>query len=222
MYVCMYVECRGFESHSRQLNFSKKKWAVLSAVELFALHLRCCSSVIHVCICATTSALNCRFLVCFKFLKMALIVVCRGTMAVSFYLCLGVPTLPPLPPVGAFPPPLPPPITSSTAHRFTPPSHWPRPHQHPFPHVPRQPSDTLIVRKIPRESNTITKLSSHFEKFGTIVNLTVSCFMLDTHMHNTHTYITAQHTHYCELLMLVLTVHTHTHALSTSLWVTVR
>ena len=43
------AECRGFESHSRQLNFSKKKWAVLSAVELFALHLCCCSSVIHVC-----------------------------------------------------------------------------------------------------------------------------------------------------------------------------
>ena len=38
-----------FESHSRQLNYSKKKWAVLSAVELFALHLHCCSSMIHAC-----------------------------------------------------------------------------------------------------------------------------------------------------------------------------
>ena len=45
------LECRGFESHSRQLNFSKKKWAVLSVVELFALHLHCCSSMIHVCVC---------------------------------------------------------------------------------------------------------------------------------------------------------------------------
>ena len=88
----------------------------------------------------------------------------------------GVPTLPPFP-VGAFPPPpLPPPITSSASHQFPPPSHshWPRPPQLSFPPMPRQPSDTLIVRKIPRESNTITKLSSHFEKFGTIVNLTVS------------------------------------------------
>ena len=44
--VCVYA-C----VHSRQLNFSKKKWAVLSAVELFALHLRCCSSMIHACVC---------------------------------------------------------------------------------------------------------------------------------------------------------------------------
>ena len=36
-----------------------------------------------------------------------------------------------------------------------------------------RPSDTLIIRKIPRELNTITKLSGHFEKFGTVVNLTV-------------------------------------------------
>ena len=43
----VHAECRGFESHSRKLNFSKKKWALLSAVELFALHLRCCSSMIH-------------------------------------------------------------------------------------------------------------------------------------------------------------------------------
>ena len=44
------TECRGFESHSRQLNFSKKKWDVSSVVELFALHLLCCSSMIHVCV----------------------------------------------------------------------------------------------------------------------------------------------------------------------------
>ena len=53
----------------------------------------------------------------------------------------------------------------------------PRPHftgggGGPRPHL--KPSDTLIVRKIPKELNTITKLSGHFEKFGTIVNLTVS------------------------------------------------
>lgn len=41
---------------------------------------------------------------------------------------------------------------------------------------PGRPSDTLIIRKIPRELNTITKLSSHFEKFGTVVNLTVSLY----------------------------------------------
>ena len=33
---------------ARELNFSKKKYDVLSVVELFALHLHCCSSVIHV------------------------------------------------------------------------------------------------------------------------------------------------------------------------------
>eukprot|EP00731_Ephydatia_muelleri_P031207 Em0022g721a len=34
-------------------------------------------------------------------------------------------------------------------------------------------TDTLVIRKIPRVLNTVTKLSSHFEKFGTIVNMTV-------------------------------------------------
>lgn len=34
-------------------------------------------------------------------------------------------------------------------------------------------TDTLVIRKIPRAINTVTKLSSHFEKFGTIVNMTV-------------------------------------------------
>ena len=44
----LYYNSRGlYATCSRQLNFSKKKWAVLSAVELFALHLCCCSSVIH-------------------------------------------------------------------------------------------------------------------------------------------------------------------------------
>ncbi len=38
-----------------------------------------------------------------------------------------------------------------------------------------KPSDTIIVKKIPRDINSITKLSSHFEKFGTIVNIKV-CF----------------------------------------------
>jgi hypothetical protein len=54
-------------------------------------------------------------------------------------------------------------------------------HMRPRPHFgvggqrhPAKPSDSLILRKIPRESNTITKLSGHFERFGTIVNLTVS------------------------------------------------
>lgn len=41
-------------------------------------------------------------------------------------------------------------------------------------HFPRH-SDTLILKKIPRELNTITKLSAHFEKFGTIINLQVCC-----------------------------------------------
>ena len=39
---------------------------------------------------------------------------------------------------------------------------------------PYRPSDTVLLRKIPRDLNSITKLSSHFEKFGTIVNLQVS------------------------------------------------
>lgn len=48
---------------------------------------------------------------------------------------------------------------------------------------PGKPSDTLIIRKIPRELNTITKLSSHFEKFGTVVNLTVRLCQLYTQCH---------------------------------------
>ena len=59
---------------------------------------------------------------------------------------------------------------------MVPPGNFHRP-RHPFgPAImrgPAKPHDTLIVRKIPKEFNTITKLSSHFEKFGTIVNLTV-------------------------------------------------
>ena len=82
----------------------------------------------------------------------------------------------PFPPGVVLPPPpsltaLPPPITSqaSASSMF-------RPRRPPFggPRYPIEPSDTLIIRKIPRPLNTITKLSSHFEKFGTIVNITVS------------------------------------------------
>ena len=97
-----------------------------------------------------------------------------------FSLYPGIPSLPPpLPPMGAFPPPpLPPPITSASHHQFLPPPRHLYPHRPRQPHMfapsPWKPSDTLIVRKIPRELNTVTKLSSHFEKFGTVVNLTVS------------------------------------------------
>ena len=51
-------------------------------------------------------------------------------------------------------------------------------------------SDTLVLRKIPKELNTITKLSGHFEKFGTIVNLQVSKTITNymyTHYRNTCT-----------------------------------
>ena len=48
------------------------------------------------------------------------------------------------------------------------------PHPRPFMGGKHKPSDTLIVKKIPRDMNTITKISSHFEKFGTIVNIKVS------------------------------------------------
>ena len=49
----------------------------------------------------------------------------------------------------------------------------PRPPTHFGGRGPMKPSDTLIIRKIPRDLNTVAKLSSHFEKFGTVVNLTV-------------------------------------------------
>ena len=82
------------------------------------------------------------------------------------------PHLPPFPP-----PPHPPFIPH--ANMIGPPGNFHRP-RHPFPTLggwgPTKPSDALIVRKIPKDLNTITKLSSHFEKFGTIVNLTVSLF----------------------------------------------
>ena len=83
-------------------------------------------------------------------------------------------------------PPFPPPPPHHPHPHFVPPSnmitpggfHRPR---HPFiagNRGPSKPSDALIVRKIPKELNTITKLSSHFEKFGTIVNLTVRLSLL--------------------------------------------
>ena len=84
--------------------------------------------------------------------------------------------LPPLPGGIGIPPPLSlaTPITSQASA----PSVMFRPRM-PFPSYggPRYPgslTDTVIIRKIPRALNTVTKLSSHFEKFGTIVNLTVS------------------------------------------------
>lgn len=40
------------------------------------------------------------------------------------------------------------------------------------PHLGRS-SDTIVLRKIPKDLNTITKLSGYFEKFGNIVNLQV-------------------------------------------------
>ena len=53
-----------FESHSRQLHISKKKWAVLSAVELFAVHLLCCSSMIHAMPPTSNIESTCEFGVC--------------------------------------------------------------------------------------------------------------------------------------------------------------
>ena len=43
--------------------------------------------------------------------------------------------------------------------------------------IPSRPSDTIVLRKIPRDMNTITKLSGYFEKFGTIVNLQVNRYI---------------------------------------------
>ena len=49
--VVILSQIANFPEHCQprrwQLNFSKKKWAVLSVVELFTLHLLCCSSMIH-------------------------------------------------------------------------------------------------------------------------------------------------------------------------------
>lgn len=108
---------------------------------------------------------------------------------------IPTPLIPSLPLRGPFPPPLPhmpgvaiPPPPSlalpplfNTSTTVTPsfPFRHPRPRPPPpTGHVPMRPSDTLIIRKVPRELNTITKLSSHFEKFGTIVNLTVSASVI--------------------------------------------
>ena len=88
-------------------------------------------------------------------------------------LFLGI-SIPPPPSMMSFPPPR---LTASTTltastnfrHQMR-----PRAPIHFSGRVLGKPSDTLIIRKIPREHNTITKLSSHFERFGTIVNLNVS------------------------------------------------
>ncbi len=81
------------------------------------------------------------------------------------------------------PPPLslstvPPPPFFTSRHGGIPSSmpgyHRPRPFTAMAPRPPSWLSDTLILRKVPRELNTVTKLSAHFEKFGSIVNLTVS------------------------------------------------
>ena len=37
-------------------------------------------------------------------------------------------------------------------------------------------STALILRKVPLELNTVAKLSNHFEKFGTVVNVQVIQF----------------------------------------------
>ncbi len=73
---------------------------------------------------------------------------------------------------------IPPPFSLSSVHPrtmcFNPSNSVPPTFSHPRPFVNRyKPSDTIIVKKIPRNLNTITKISSHFEKFGTIVNIKV-------------------------------------------------
>lgn len=100
----------------------------------------------------------------------------RSHNYLSLRVCTGI--LHPQPHHHLPPFPLPPP----PHHHFVPPSnmippgsfHRPR---HPFlpggGRGPSKPSDTLIVRKIPKELNSVTKLSSHFEKFGTVMHLTV-------------------------------------------------
>lgn len=40
------------------------------------------------------------------------------------------------------------------------------------------PNAKLLVRQIPTELNNISKLNEHFSKFGTIVNLQVSPFVV--------------------------------------------
>ena len=87
-------------------------------------------------------------------------------------------SIPPPPSMMSFPPP--PRLTASTTLTASGFCHQVRPRAPIYSsgRVPGKPSDTLIIRKIPRELNTITKLSSHFEKFGTIVNLNVS--MIDS------------------------------------------
>ena len=105
------------------------------------------------------------------------------------------------PGIGVPPPPLPPfPPRPPFSHTLTSTySSYPRL----FPPGPRPPmrvppSDTLIIRKIPRDLNSVTKLSGHFEKFGPIVNLTVSactCTYSLLHVH-VHVHVPAQYAIY--------------------------
>lgn len=44
--------------------------------------------------------------------------------------------------------------------------------------APFSPNTKLLVRQIPPELNNISKLNEHFSKFGTIVNLQVSHYVL--------------------------------------------
>ncbi|XP_019862843.1 PREDICTED: RNA-binding protein 27-like [Amphimedon queenslandica] len=89
-----------------------------------------------------------------------------------------IPRLPHIPPMHSNPPPT---IPSA----FTPVSCQAPPIAPPTRHVhyggagggakphPGRSSDTIVLRKIPKDLNTITKLSGYFEKFGNIVNLQV-------------------------------------------------
>ena len=95
--------------------------------------------------------------------------------------------------------------TSSTT--ITPSLSYPHPRPRPpfsSGHVPSRPSDTLIIRKVPRDLNIITKLSSHFEKFGTIVNLTVSVFICCA---DGNAHILCIHA-MCEPIHILIHVHT--------------
>ncbi|XP_064405280.1 RNA-binding protein 26-like [Halichondria panicea] len=96
---------------------------------------------------------------------------------------LPVPLMLPMGPrFGTLPPPIHgvtiPPLSLSSVHprvmRFDHSNSAPPTFTHPRPFMGRhKPSDTLIVKKVPRDLNTITKISGHFEKFGSIVNIKV-------------------------------------------------
>ena len=63
----------------------------------------------------------------------------------------------------------------STADVSTPVNHTdPIKHQLGF---PRKLSDTLELKRIPRDLNNISKLNEHFQRFGTITNIQVQCHL---------------------------------------------